>query len=130
MKTRFVLPTILMAVAAALASHASAATRIDCKTDASGQCEPPPPAPAPPAPPQPPAQPLAPAALAGPPPPPPIPAPPRVPPVPAAAHAACAAKAADSVLTWQLRKGETMSGVCEMQGGTVRFVLHRYHLED
>jgi hypothetical protein len=62
-----------------------------------------------------------------PPAPPPVPA---IPAVPAEAHAACAAKAPGSRLTWELRKGETMSGVCEREGGKMRFALRSYDLED
>jgi hypothetical protein len=55
---------------------------------------------------------------------------PKIPAVPADAHAACASKAPGSALTWELRKGETMSGVCERHDGRMRFALRSYDLDD
>ena len=126
MKTITLLPATLFALLCGLGAQSSAQVsdqvhvQIHCKTDASGQCPPPPAPPAPPAPPTPPALPA----------PPPLPPVPRIPAVPAEAHAACAAKAPGSALTWELRKGETMSGVCERHDGRMRFALRSYDLDD
>ncbi|GGE64432.1 hypothetical protein [Massilia psychrophila] len=77
----------------------------------SGRCPPPPLPPEPPVPPAPPA-------------PPPLPA------VPTAAHAACAAKTAGTLLTYVVGKGETMTGMCEREGGKMQFLLRSYALKD
>jgi hypothetical protein len=79
--------------------------------------------PAPPVPPAPPAPPSA-AAIPAPPP------PPKVPPVPDSAHADCAAKKPGTRMTFTLRPGETMSGVCEKQDGKMRFSLRQYRLTE
>jgi hypothetical protein len=92
--------------------------RVDIQCD-DGDCPPPPAPPAPPGPPAPPAPPV-------PPPPPPLP---PMPPVPKAAHAACADKAEGSTLTWTLRKGETMQGVCARHDGKMVFQLRHYELD-
>jgi hypothetical protein len=129
MKTTTLLPAALLALLCGLSAQASAQSsdhvhvQIHCETDASGQCPPPPAPPAPPAPPPPPA-------LPAPPAPPPVPPVPKIPAVPAEAHAACASKAPGSALTWELRKGETMSGVCERHDGKMRFALRSYDLDD
>jgi hypothetical protein len=59
-----------------------------------------------------------------------VPPVPKIPAVPAAAHAACASKTPGSALTWELRKGETMSGVCERREGKMRFALRSYDRDD
>jgi hypothetical protein len=58
------------------------------------------------------------------------PAPPKLPDVPEGAHRACAAKAPGSSVAWVIRKGETMTGVCEREGGKMVFQLRRYELDD
>ncbi|MGH8855025.1 MAG: hypothetical protein ACREWI_12175, partial [Telluria sp.] len=58
------------------------------------------------------------------------PAPPPLPEVPAAAHAACAGKADGARLTYVLRKGETMTGVCELEGVKAVFQLREHRIED
>jgi hypothetical protein len=58
------------------------------------------------------------------------PAPPALPEVPAAAHAACASKSPGSSLTWALRQGETMTGVCVRDGGRMVFSLREYERKD
>jgi hypothetical protein len=58
------------------------------------------------------------------------PAPPAIPEVPAAAHAACSAKAEGSSVVYTIKKGETMTGVCERENGKMVFQLRRYDLED
>jgi hypothetical protein len=35
-----------------------------------------------------------------------------------------------STLTWTIRKGETMTGVCEREDGKMVFQLRRYDLDD
>jgi hypothetical protein len=50
--------------------------------------------------------------------------------VPEGAHRACAAKAPGSSVTWVITKGETMTGVCEREGGKMVFQLRRYELDD
>jgi hypothetical protein len=58
------------------------------------------------------------------------PVPPKLPDVPEGAHRACAAKAPGSSVTWVITKGETMTGVCEREGGKMVFQLRRYELDD
>jgi hypothetical protein len=53
-----------------------------------------------------------------------------VPAVPTAAHAACAAKTAGTLLTYVVGKGETMTGMCEREGGKMQFLLRSYALKD
>jgi hypothetical protein len=137
-KMSFALCAMLLAVA----GGSWADVHIQCN-QAHGKCVPPkppvPPAPpAPPAPPPPPvsgpdggtqlipAVPAMPALTAIPAPPPP----PKVPDVPAAAHAACASRAEGSSLVYTMKKGETMTGVCERENGKMVFQLRRYDLED
>jgi hypothetical protein len=108
----------LCALLLAVAGSSFGAIHVQCN-QAKGKCV----APTPPVPPVPPAPP-APLAIPAPPPPPPIPD------VPEAAHAACASKAAGSTLTWTIRKGETMTGVCERENGKMVFNLRRYDLDD
>lgn len=124
MKTITLLPAILLALLCGPSAQASddVHVHIHCKTNASGECPPPPAPPTPPTPPTPPAPPAPPA--------PPVPPVPKIPAVPAEAHAACASKAPGSSLTWELRKGETMSGVCERAGGKMRFALRSYDLDE
>jgi hypothetical protein len=132
MKTITLLPATLLVLLCGLSAQASdqasnhVHVHIDCKANASGECPPPPAPPAPPAPPTPPTPP----AMPAPPAPPPSPPVPKIPAVPAEAHAACASKAPGSALTWELRKGETMSGVCERHDGRMRFALRSYDLDD
>jgi hypothetical protein len=113
----FTLCTLLLAVA----GSSFGAIHVQCN-QANGKCVAPTPPvpPAVPIPPTPPTPPIPPA----PPPPPPIPE------VPDGAHAACASKAAGSTLTWTIRKGETMTGVCERENGKMVFQLRRYDLDD
>lgn len=142
---------VLVTVLCAAAGASSATVDVTCKVKA-GKCKaevpapPAPPAPSvPPAPPAPPAPP--PDAENGgfrtPPIPPmpripaipaiaPIPAPPpppKVPDVPAAAHAACAGKAEGSELTYTIRPGEWMRGVCEREGKRMAFMMRHYHAD-
>ena len=111
----------------------------------------PPRPPAPPAPPSPPAPPLpgdttayapampalpaipavpAPPDVPAPPSPPSPPSPPKLPPVPDSAHADCAAKQPGTRLSFTLRPGETMSGICVKHGGRMRFSLREYELHE
>jgi hypothetical protein len=96
--------------AAAGAGHAAESD--DCPDR--GPCVVPP---VPPMPPEPPMPPL-------PPPPPPMPT------VPEAAHAACAGKAAGTAMTYQPRRGETMSGTCEKDSKGMYFDLQSYHAKN
>jgi hypothetical protein len=57
------------------------------------------------------------------------PPPPKVPDVPAAAHAACAGKTEGTSVTYTIRQGEWMQGVCEREDGKMAFVLRRYHAD-
>jgi hypothetical protein len=99
--------------------------------------------PAPPAPPAPdiamaaspadvaiPAPPPAPPAPAAPPAPPAPPPPPNLPPVPDSAHADCASKNPGTRLSFTLRPGETMSGICQKVHGRMRFSLREYRLNE
>jgi hypothetical protein len=135
------LPFLLCALLFAVAGSSFAAVHVECH-QAKGKCVPPTP-PTPPAPPVPPAPPAPPppgpdgATIAMPAPPaiPPLPAlpapaPPKIPDVPVGAHAACASKAEGSSVTWTIRKGETMTGVCEREDGKMVFQLRRYDLDD
>jgi hypothetical protein len=111
----------------------------------------PPRPPAPPAPPVPPAPPAPDAAMAyspadaampampampaipvppTPPAPPAPPPPPKVPPVPDSAHADCASRKPGTRLTFTLRPGETMTGVCQKQDGRMVFSLREYQLTE
>lgn len=134
MKTTLsLLPALLLPLLFATSAPAGAEAHVSihCKPDASGQCPPPPPPPAPPAVPAPPALPAPPAPPAPAMPPlPPVPPAPRIPAVPVAAQAACASKPPGSALTWTLRAGETMSGVCERHDGRMRFALRSYDRDD
>lgn len=122
------------------AGLSSATIHFECKDTAKGKCV----AATPPAPPAPPALPPLPSLpqLAGhdgmkvarpaPPAPPAFPAPPPapvIPDVPEAAHAACAGKADGSRVTYVIKKGETMSGICESENGKMVFQLRTYHLD-
>jgi hypothetical protein len=139
----------LGALLLAVANASPAAVHVECVL-VKGKCVPPR-APVPPRPPAPPALPRPPAppaplpdggtvaelpplpALPPTPEVPPIPAPPeppKIPDVPAGAHAACASKAVGSSLTYTIKKGETMTGVCERENGKMVFQLRRYDLED
>lgn len=125
--------TILFSLALSLslgASAAQAAVHIECNVER-GKC---PKAPAPPVPPAPPAPPPAPAghAMPAPPVPPAPPAPPAidVPDLRPSAMAACAGKKDGSRLTLTPRPGETISGVCEQDGGKMVFQLRSYHRAD
>lgn len=101
---------VLFAVLAGVAGASSATVRFQCDQP-KGKCPVPPVPPVPPAPPAP-------------------PAPPKLPDVPEGAHRACAAKAPGSSVTWVITKGETMTGVCEREGGKMVFQLRRYELDD
>jgi hypothetical protein len=78
---------------------------------------------APPAPPAPPAP-------AAPPAPPAPPPPPKLPPVPDSAHADCASKNPGTRLSFTLRPGEIMSGICRKENGRMRFSLREYRLNE
>jgi hypothetical protein len=121
MKTSAAILLFALLSSAAGASLAEVHVTIHCDANG-GKCAPLPP-PTPPAPPQPPAPPALPA-------PPAVPAPPAIPDVPAAAHAACALKSPGSSLTWTLRQGETMTGVCIKDGGRMVFSLREYERKD
>lgn len=112
---------VLFALLCAGAGASSASVHIQCPVK-DGKCVPPPAAPAPPAPPMPPAPPA-------PPPLPALPPMPELPAVPQEAHAACAAKAPGTRMTWVIKEDETMSGVCERQGGKMVFTMRGYYLE-
>lgn len=136
---------VLVAVLYATAGASSATVDVTCKVK-HGKCKAEPPAPpappSPPAPPQPPAPPPPPdgdngsfrlpslpalphmPALPAIPAPPP---PPKVPDVPAEAHAACAGKAAGTEITYTMRPGQWMRGVCERDGKQMAFMMRRYH---
>jgi hypothetical protein len=140
----------LLAALCAVAGASFATVHVECK-QGHGKCV----APAPPAPPTPPAPPALPAppappavplgseevpavappampAMAAMPAPPAIPAPPpppKLPEVPAGAHAACAGKAVGSEVTYTIRQGEYMRGVCEREDGKMVFQLRLYHLD-
>lgn len=145
------LPFALFAMLCCAAGASSATVHIECK-NGQAKCAPPPTPPAPPAPPSPPAPPAPPAPpvlapdgqVAGIPAVPAIPAvpgvgplpaipapppPPKLPPVPAEAHAACATKQPGSQMTWVIREGETMTGVCQRENGKMVFSLRSYHLD-
>lgn len=107
-------------IALLCAGAASASVHYECRSKDGGKCPPPPEPPVPPAPPMPPIPPVPPA-------PPPMPV---LPAIPAGAHAACAGKTPGSTLTWVIKKGETMTGSCEKEGGKMVFDLHAYHVED
>lgn len=139
MKALTLLSATALALLCGLAAQASDTVHIHiaCKANERGECPPPPAPPAPPALPALPALPAPPAPPAPPEPPvlPDLPAPPappavHIPAVQAAAQAACASKAPGSTLTWELRKGETMSGVCERRHGKMRFALRSYDRDD
>jgi hypothetical protein len=138
-KISFALCALLLAVA----GTSSATVRFQCDQP-HGKCVPPklPVPPTPPAPPAPPAPPppvagadgstIAMPALPALPPLPAIPAPPpppKLPDVPDGAHAACAAKAEGSSVVYTIRKGETMTGLCERENGKMVFQLRRYEVD-
>lgn len=136
------LALILAALLGAAALPSEAAVHYECSAKR-GKCPPPPVPPVPPQPPAPPAPPAAPMSPDGvampappaPPAPPAIPAPPappaiELPDIPQAAHAACAGKPDGARLTWVIKRGETMGGVCEREQGKMVFHLRSYHLED
>lgn len=123
---KHMIPTLALCLlgASAATAHADEHGRVHIHCKVKGdQCEPPPAPPVPPAPPAPPV-------LPAPPAPPPLPPLPRLPAVPAAAQAACAAKAPGATLTYTLRKGETMDGICRSQGGKMVFELQAYNRDD
>lgn len=139
------LPFALFAMLCCVAGASSATVHIECN-DGQAKCAPPPAPPAPPAPPSPPAPPAPPVpgpdgdlagipavpAVPGAPGAPSIPAPPpppKLPPVPAEAHAACTAKQPGSQMTWVIRDGETMTGVCQRENGKMVFSLRGYQLD-
>jgi hypothetical protein len=57
------------------------------------------------------------------------PPPPKLPEVPAGAHAACAGKAVGSEVTYTIKPGEYMRGMCEREDGKMVFELRLYHLD-
>ena len=146
--------TTVLALAATLAllgpkalAHDGVRGHYKCDARVQGDCPAPPVPPVPPVPPTPPAPPAAPAPPAPPyehgsrlappappavpsvpmpPAPPAPPAPPPIPAVPTTAHAACAGKPDGTRLTHVLRKGATMTGVCEREGGNTVFRLREY----
>jgi len=113
MKTSATLLMFALLSSAAGASLAGVHVHIDCNASR-GTCPPPPVPPMPPMPPVPPAP----------------PALPVIPDVPAAVHAACASKPPGTPLTWNLRDGETMSGVCIRKDGRMLFSLRDYDRQD
>ncbi len=110
-------------------AHADVRVHYQCESTVKGKCPPPPVPPVPPTPPLAPAPPAPPMPHDGAVPPAP-PAPPPIPDVPAAAHAACAGKSVGARITYVVRKGETMSGVCERDGGKTVFALREYRIDD
>jgi hypothetical protein len=60
------------------------------------------------------------------PPPPPVP---ELPAIPAGAHAACSGKAPGAEITFTIKQGETMRGVCKRENGKMVFDLMAYHLD-
>jgi hypothetical protein len=50
--------------------------------------------------------------------------------VPDSAHADCASKQPGTRLSFTLRPGETMSGVCQRHEGKMRFSLREYTLHE
>ena len=154
MKTTPVLLTFALLASAAGTALADVHVYVNCD-DKDARCPPPPKppkpprAPVPPAPPAPdmamaalpaeaaPPAPPAPAALPAlpappaPPAPPAVPAPPpppKLPPIPESAHADCASKNPGTRLSFTLRPGETMSGICRKENGRMRFSLREYRL--
>jgi hypothetical protein len=141
---------VALALLGCLAGSAQAGVHVHykCETTAKGKCPTPPAPPVPPVPPAPPAPPAPPSlpqdgsshfappappavpAMPAIPAPPAPPAPPPLPDVPAAAHAACAGKAEGTRITHVLRKGATMTGVCEVEDGKPVFQLREYRVED
>jgi hypothetical protein len=145
---------VLMTVLCAAAGASSATVDVTCNVK-HGKCKAE--VPAPPAPPAPPAAPAPPAPPVPPSPPPdadngsfrippmpPIPRipaipampsvpapppPPKLPDVPAAAHATCAGKAEGTEVTYTIREGEWMRGVCERDGKQMAFMMRRYHAD-
>jgi hypothetical protein len=116
MKTRTAILMFALLSGAAGASLADVHVYVNCKAK-DGNCPPPP---VPPVPPHPPAPPVPPA-------PPPAP---EIPPVPDSAHADCAGKKPGTRLSFTLQPGETMSGVCQKQGGRMAFSLREYERKD
>jgi hypothetical protein len=108
---------LMFAALLATAGAGHAAARNDCPER--GPCVIAPVPPVPPVPPAPPAPPM----------PPMPPAPPPMPVVPEAAHAACAGKSVGSAVTYQPRRGETMSGTCEKDGKGMYFDLQSYSVK-
>jgi hypothetical protein len=113
--------TISLLLLAMLSCAASAAQlagtyRYTCRS-ADGKCPPPPLPPIAPIPPIPPTPPV----------PPPVP---LLPAIPAAAHTACAGKSAGTTLTYVIRKGETITGTCEIEDGKMLFILSSYSIGD
>lgn len=125
---------VLFTMLCGAAGLSSATVHYECKDTGKGKCV----APTPPTPPAPPALPPLPhlAGLDGariaPPAPPAVPAPPpppAIPDVPEEAHRACAGKADGSRATYVIKKGETMTGICESENGKMVFQLRTYHLD-
>jgi hypothetical protein len=147
MKTTAAILMSALLSGAAGAALADVHVHVNCKA-ADANCPPPPTPPKPPRPPAPPAPPAPPVpgdtALAAPadvampampampaPPAPPAPPPaPKVPPVPDSAHADCATKKPGTRLTFTLKPGETMTGVCRKEGGKMVFSLREYELHE
>lgn len=131
---------VLFTMLCGAAGISSATVHYECKDSGKGKCVAPTP-PTPPAPPAPPPLPplpqfaghdgvaIARPALPAPPAIPAPPAPPALPDVPQAAHAACAGKAEGSRVTYVVKQGETMSGICERENGKMVFQLRTYHLD-
>jgi hypothetical protein len=137
----------LFATLCAVAGVSPATVHVECK-QIHGKCTTPAP-PAPPTPPAPPALPAPPAPPAGsldvpevaPPAMPAMPAmpalaaipapppPPKLPDVPAGAHAACAGKEIGTEVTFTIKPGEYMRGICEREDGKMVFQLRLYHLD-
>lgn len=147
MKTSATILLFALLSSAAGASLADVHVYVNCKAP-DAHCPPPPKPPRPPLPPAPPTPPAPPApdlamahspadaampAVPAVPAPPAIPAPPpppRIPPVPDSAHADCATKKPGTRLSFTLRPNETMTGVCQRQGGRMVFSLREYALTE
>jgi len=156
MKTSATILLFTLLSGAAGASLADVHVYVNCNA-ADAKCPPPPKPPRPPVPPAPPALPAPPAPpapdaamasgpddapmppmppmpamppLAAPPAPPAPPPAPTIPKVPDSAHAGCAAKAPGTRMMFTLRPNETMTGICQKQGGRMVFSLREYALTE
>ena len=58
------------------------------------------------------------------------PAPPKLPVVPAEAHRACDGKSVGTHLSYAVREGATMQGICEKKGGKMVFSMQSYQVQN